>query len=312
MSAFAVAAVLGALATSVSAHGFVSNITVAGKNYGGYNPSYHYSNPAPSVAGWTANNQDNGFVEPSSYAQPDIICHKGATPGTSSVPVAAGSDVDLTWNTWPDSHHGPVITYLANCNGDCAKVDKTQLKFFKVAEDGLDTPGNPGSWATDKLLANGLKYTFTVPSSIAAGNYVARHEIIALHSAGSENGAQNYPQCINLQVTGGGSDNPAGVAGTALYKSTDPGIVVNIYQQNTQYAVPGPKLYSGAGSSTGGGSAAPAPSSAAPSSAASAPSSSPSASTSTGSGSTGSSQGSTGSSGTTKKACKKKRTTFKA
>lgn len=33
-----------------------------------------------------------------------------------------------------------------------------------------------------------------IPSSLAPGNYVIRHEIIALHAAGSSNGAQNYPQ----------------------------------------------------------------------------------------------------------------------
>ena len=66
-------------------------------------------------------------------------------------------------------------------------------------------------------------------------------------------------------VTGGGSDTPDGVLGTALYKTTDPGvshiflllfrdadgmqIQFNIYQQfksTSDYPVPGPPLYSGA------------------------------------------------------------------
>lgn len=147
---------------------------------------------------------------------------------------------------------------MANCNGDCASVDKTSLEFFKIDESGLISDSNvPGTWASDNLISNNNTWTVTVPSSIAAGNYVMRHEIIALHSAGNKNGAQNYPQCINLKVTGGGSDKPSGTLGTALYKDTDSGILVNIYQSLSSYDIPGPALYNGAssGSSNNGGSA---------------------------------------------------------
>lgn len=56
-------------------------------------------------------------------------------------------------------------------------------------------------------------------------------------------------QCINLQVTGTGTANPSGVLGTALYVSTDPGLVFNIYTSYTNtaaYTVPGIPLYTGA------------------------------------------------------------------
>jgi hypothetical protein len=147
---------------------------------------------------------------------------------------------------------------MANCNGDCASVDKTSLEFFKIDESGLISGSNaPGTWASDNLIANNNSWTVTVPSSIAAGNYVMRHEIIGLHSAGNKDGAQNYPQCINLKVTGGGSDKPSGTLGTALYKDTDAGILVSIYQSLKSYVIPGPALYSGAssGSSNNAGSA---------------------------------------------------------
>lgn len=54
---------------------------------------------------------------------------------------------------------------------------------------------------------------------------------------------------INVKVTGSGSARPCadGTAtcktGTALYKDTDPGILVNIYQSLTSYTMPGPALY---------------------------------------------------------------------
>jgi len=154
--------------------------------------------------------------------------------------------VTMEWNTWPSSHKGPVIDYLASCNGACSTVDKTALEFFKIDEQGLisDTTA-PGTWASDDLISNNNSWVITIPTGIASGPYVLRHEIIALHSAGSIDGAQNYPQCINLEVTGGGSDVPAGTLGEALYKDTDPGISVNIYTTGLSYVIPGPTLYSG-------------------------------------------------------------------
>lgn len=100
-------------------------------------------------------------------------------------------------NTWPDSHKGPVITYMAAVSGEFSAVSKADLKWFKVDAAGLlDDTTVPGNWSTDALIANNFTSTATIPSNIASGNYVVRHEIIALHSAGTENGAQAYPQCM--------------------------------------------------------------------------------------------------------------------
>lgn len=212
---------------------------------------YPYSSSPPDSIGWAETATDLGFVAPDAYASGDIICHRGGTNAKLSASVAAGGTVVMEWNTWPESHHGPVIDYMANCNGDCATVDKSTLEFFKIAEKGLvDDTASPGTWASDQLIANNNSWSITVPSTIAPGNYVLRHEIIALHSAGSTDGAQNYPQCINLEVTGSGTDAPAGTLGEALYTETDPGILVNIYTTGLTYTIPGPALYSGGSSST--------------------------------------------------------------
>ncbi|RDW73024.1 hypothetical protein BP6252_06931 [Coleophoma cylindrospora] len=255
MPAFSKTSFFGLLAAaaSVSAHGFVDEINVAGTNYTGFLvDTYSYESNPPASIGWTETATDNGFVAPDAYASGDIICHRGATNGQATATIAAGDTVTLYWNTWPSSHHGPVIDYLANCNGDCTTVDKTTLEFFKIDEAGLiDDTTSPGTWASDQLIAAGNSWTVTIPSTIAAGSYVLRHEIIALHSAGSADGAQNYPQCVNLVVTGGGSDTPAGTLGEALYTETDPGILVNIYTTGLTYTIPGPALYTG-----GSGSAA--------------------------------------------------------
>ena len=221
-------------------------------SYHGYTIDFAYQSNPPPVVGWSIpEDKDTGFVNPGNYSGPDIICHKGATPAQEHVTVAAGGTVELQWTKWPESHHGPVLDYLASCNGECTSVDKTTLQFNKIDELGLlDYSTMPGNWASDKLIAANNSWTVTVPKTVAPGNYVLRHEIIALHSAQNPDGAQNYPQCVNLKVTGSGTDELAsGTLGTALYKPDDAGIAVNIYQKLT-YTIPGPKLYSGATSAT--------------------------------------------------------------
>lgn len=164
--------------------------------YEGYNPSFQYISTPPAVIGWSCPEcQDNGFVAPDTYGGPNIICHKAATPGQAHATVAAGGTVELQWTAWPSSHRGPVIDYLAKCSGECETVDKDTLEFFKIDQGGLVSDSAvPGTWASDQLIANNNSWTVKIPTSIAPGNYVLRHEIIALHSAGTADGAQNYPQ----------------------------------------------------------------------------------------------------------------------
>lgn len=43
----------------------------------------------------------------------------GSSPANLTAgPVAAGSEVSLRWTLWPESHVGPVITYMARCAND--------------------------------------------------------------------------------------------------------------------------------------------------------------------------------------------------
>lgn len=236
-------------ATAVAAHGFVTDVVINGVEYAGYNINTDpYISPAPVVVGWKETATDLGFVGPESYATSDIICHKGSENAQGHAQVAAGDNVFITWNTWPTSHKGPVLNYLAACSdAGCESVDKTSLEFFKIGEKGLigdaTSSGTPGTFATDELLDNELGWMVNIPASIAPGFYVLRHELIALHSTGAP---QNYPQCINLEVTGSGTDVPSGVLGTELYKSTDAGLAFNIYGTYSTYPIPGPTMYSGA------------------------------------------------------------------
>ena len=75
----------------------------------------------------------------------------------------------------------------------------------------------------------GIQYT--IPSCLKPGYYLVRHEIIALHSASSYPGAQFYPGCHQLQVTGTRSTVLSSlVAFPGAYKGSDPGITYDMYQ----------------------------------------------------------------------------------
>ncbi|KAJ5930841.1 endoglucanase-4 precursor [Penicillium verhagenii] len=258
MSLSKTASLLLASAALVAGHGYVSSIDVAGTTYAGYlvDIDYYETDP-PELIAWSTNATDDGYVSPTDYASSNIVCHKGSAPGALSAPIAPGGSVTLTWSTWPDDHHGPVITYLANCNGSCTDVEKVDLQFFKIDAGGLinDTVA-PGTWASDELIADSYSRTLTIPTDIAAGEYVLRHEIIALHGAEDLDGAQNYPQCINLNVTGSGTATPSGTLGEDLYKDTDPGIYVDIWNVLSTYVIPGPTLYTAGSTATATAAAA--------------------------------------------------------
>lgn len=268
---------LAALAATANAHGALTGVVADGVYFAGYKAEYYYSGNIPDNVGWYAENLDNGYVggDQTAYDSPDIICHKAAKPGALSATVKAGGSLAFQWSTWPESHVGPVITYAANCGGDCSTAKKEELKFVKIDAKGYED----GKWAAVDMIATNNTWTMTVPETLAAGNYVFRHEIIALHGAGSENGAQNYPQCVNVEVTGSGTENPEGVLGTELYTSKDDGIIFNPYAATLDYTIPGPPLF-GSGSGSGSAPAPGAGNSTAPATSAAAPSASAPAATS--------------------------------
>ncbi|PAV19161.1 glycoside hydrolase family 61 [Pyrrhoderma noxium] len=186
----------------------------------------------------------------------DVICNGGPNPlvyiSDVVIPAKAGSQITTEWHHTLDSagtgdpadpidssHKGPITTYLAAVP-DATQSDVTGLKWFKIYEDGLSSDG---TWAVDRLIANKGKVTFTLPSCIPAGQYLMRHEIIALHAASSYPGAQLYMECAQLDISGGGSAQPATVSFPGAYAGSDPGITINIYQTLTNYTIPGPAVF---------------------------------------------------------------------
>ena len=81
------------------------------------------------------------------------------------------------------------------------------------------------------MKADNKGIDYTIPECIKPGYYLVRHEIIALHSAYSYPGAQFYPGCHQLKVTGGANTTPTGlVAIPGVYKGADAGITYDPYK----------------------------------------------------------------------------------
>jgi cellulase len=94
--------------------------------------------------------------------------------------------------------NSPVQVYIAENKNLQGNV------WTKVASEGFS--GN--EWATDKLIKNKGKHSFTFPH-VPAGEYIVRPEILALHEGDRPNGAQFYMACIQVKVSsGGGSVSP--------------------------------------------------------------------------------------------------------
>lgn len=176
----------------------MQRVTANGKIYPDTNPH----SDAVS-AEWHAANPDNGFA--SSLTGSNIICHNAAVPGGKHIEVSAGSTLTLTWNTWPESHKGPMLNYLALCTVQRA------LQRDSQGEPALHQDRR--GWL-DFGLIRGIG-----PATAC----------LLRHSAGREGGAQAYSQRLNLKVMGSKSNaSNGGTAGTALYSPTDPGILVDI------------------------------------------------------------------------------------
>ena len=253
-----------AAAQAAHAHSYVNSFIVEGVSYAGFHPPNHNTVPgtnADILAAWSTEVPDDGWVGELDYAKPDMICHLDARAPNGNAPVRAGDNVTFLWNGWPESHHGPVLTYMAYCGKEadsCMRTDKTELEFFGIDAVGLIDPTATlhefytafGIWSTDVMIVTNSTYTVQIPPTLSPGNYVVRHEIIALHFALLPDlGPQHYPQCINVMVSGSGTVIPEGTLGTDLYgrPGDEAGLKYDISQDPLPpYTMPGPGLMEGA------------------------------------------------------------------
>ncbi|KXX80646.1 Polysaccharide monooxygenase Cel61a [Madurella mycetomatis] len=207
-------------ATTVSAHGFLKYIDYDGTRYLAWQVgSDEYVTP-PNPLRFTR--RINTLGPAVDFTSNNITCGEGGNtpprPSSASNPAGRSSD------------SGPV--------------------WVKIDEMAFDANASP-QWASDKLATLGASWTFTIPPNLADGEYLLRHEILGLHVAGTPMGAQFYPVCAAINVTGGGNVQlPTGISLPGAYDPTDPGILVELWHVNqgqVEYTAPGGPVWSGAG-----------------------------------------------------------------
>ncbi|TFK43939.1 glycoside hydrolase [Crucibulum laeve] len=185
----------------------------------------------------------------------DLTCNVNGLSGSSvnTASITAGSNITFEWHqhaqrTGEDAisggHKGPVQVYIAKAPSTAASFDGQGAVWTKIYSSGLINPSSQ-EWATDVVNANSGKHSVIIPSSLPAGEYLLRAEIIALHVAQSYPGAQFYIGCAQAKITGGGSASPPKITIPGTYKSSDPGITVNIYNNLQSYTAPGGAVWSG-------------------------------------------------------------------
>ncbi|KAH9912624.1 glycoside hydrolase [Epithele typhae] len=185
----------------------------------------------------------------------DLTCNVNGLSGSSveTLTIPAGSSITFEWHqhdqrTGEDAisggHKGPVQVYVAKAPTTAAEFDGQGSVWTKIYSSGL-LDASSSEWATDVVNANNGKHTVTLPSSLPAGDYLLRAEIIALHVAQSYPGAQFYIGCAQVTITGGGNASPPTIAIPGEYQPTDPGITVNIYNNLQSYTAPGGDVWVG-------------------------------------------------------------------
>lgn len=156
------------------------------------------------------------------------------------------------------AHYGPVLVYMAAVD-DAASAVGSDSAWFKVFQDTWASAGSTGSddnWGTKDLNTCGGKMDVVIPEDLAPGDYLVRAEAIALHSAGSEGGAQFYMTCYQITVTGSGTAVADTVSIPGAYAASDAGILINIYQSMSTYEAPGPTVISGGSTKSAGAACA--------------------------------------------------------
>ncbi|EIW62723.1 glycoside hydrolase family 61 protein [Trametes versicolor FP-101664 SS1] len=244
MFASAVLTALVFAVSQVSAHGGVLSYQINGQHYQGFVP---YNTPAGQTSIQREWDSYNPITTPTDAS---LACNtNGASLGSAqqSATVPAGSKVTAYWNQWEHAI-GPVMVYMANCNGACTTATPSSLNWFKIEESGLLSGSLAnGQWAQGQLIADNSSWTTTIPASLKAGEYLLRHELLAIHTS---NQPQFYPECAQLKVTGSGSAQPSGsylVKFPGAYKMSDPGVGIDVYSQPNVYTyqIPGPAVWQG-------------------------------------------------------------------
>ncbi|KAI0074170.1 glycoside hydrolase [Panus rudis PR-1116 ss-1] len=228
----------------VSAHSGVLSYSISGQTYNGFTP---YNKPTGQTTIEHEWDSHNPITDPNHPSRDSVL-----------------------WNGSLRFLISPVMVYMANCNGACTTANTASLTWFKIDEAGLISGNyNNGTWAQGELIANNNSWTSTIPASLVPGEYMIRHELLAIHTPTQP---QFYPECAQLKITvrnmalvpanifrsntigsniqGSGTAQPPSsylVKLPGANQVSDPGVTLNVYSHPTwtNYTVPGPAVWRG-------------------------------------------------------------------
>ncbi|GAA5895033.1 hypothetical protein JCM6882_008269 [Rhodosporidiobolus microsporus] len=236
-------AALAAAAQSVAGHAIVTSVWVNGEDTAdagvGVGSSYMRT---PS---------SNSPVK--DLTSPTFACNdRGTSKVTGYLTVAAGDVIEPEWwhsggrgdDPIATSHVGPITTWISPLDANTEGDVWVQISSEAWYEDKKS--------AVDKMIANKGRNTVTVPSTLAPGDYLFRFDLLALHEGDRVGGAQFYPNCAQITVTGSGKQElPAGVAIPGFITQDTPGVFFNMYTNPDdvlKYVAPGTGVWDGSAS----------------------------------------------------------------
>lgn len=234
-------ALVALIINHVNAHTHLSNLDVAGNK----GPDGEY------IRQVVPKGKRNFFVD--DVTSQDLMCRPSTTnwDDTKTLSLDLSKKFAVEWHhsdssssddVISESHHGPCLVYMALRKDVESKKDKPWFKIYEQGNKGKD------KWCTDYLRGNHGKLDIIIPKDIPNGEYLLRTEIIALHGAKKKGGAQFYPNCAQLAISGAtgkfNGKGPEYVAIPGVYHADDPGILINIYKgEGLNYKIPGPPVY---------------------------------------------------------------------
>lgn len=240
---------LATIVPLVAAHGGIHQAIIDGTTY-----------PAPDPNGDSGSFAIRGIndINPvKGTSNPDMLCGHGAHPAALVADASPGSTIQFSWRngeggTWVHNT-GPVMTYMASCgDAGCANFDGSgTAEFFKIGELGRK---QDGTWfMSDLTTGPDAALSVTLPTDLPAGEYLVRHELIAMQLGMSQGGAEFYPACLQIRLSAPSNSTAAPLpSGSQVvqfpggYSDEDPGILdAHIYDgPQYPYVFPGPALIS--------------------------------------------------------------------
>ncbi|KAJ2900223.1 hypothetical protein IWW38_000643 [Coemansia aciculifera] len=186
------------------------------------------------------------------FTKVQIRCRNdnGSSPTTPYLCVTAGSTISTFWhrrNALPDdimivySHIGPCMFYLGKVT-----PNPDDIKWFKIYELGYNK--DTKKWCSEVARDNHGRMDIVIPKDIENGRYLLRTELLTLQNAQKPMGAQFYPNCVQIHITGANNKfldpPPEYVSFPGVYQPNDTGILYNLRKDGGMtYQIPGPPVY---------------------------------------------------------------------